>query len=106
MNKLSLGSTEPGRQVVRPLFMTRASNRGRSTRLDRVVIALGVTLILGALTAGCGEGGTDASQPSTTADAVTHVPTGVWAGDDLILTVTPEGATAEFACAVCVHSPA
>lgn len=75
-------------------------------------------LALGAPAAGCASGGDDGAagrsplptasspspgQTSSTADddgtRLTRVPEGVWAGEQLILTVTPAGATAEFECA-------
>lgn len=72
-------------------------------------------LALGGFSAGCAEGdeGADRSPApaamsesstqtsSATSDGPrpTRVPEGIWVGDQLILTVTPAGATAEFECA-------
>jgi hypothetical protein len=79
-----------------------------------VVNACGLLLALGASAAGCGsDGDNDASEPSPAPAArssptpepteyespLARVPTGAWAGEHAILTVTAEGATAEFACA-------
>ena len=77
--------------------MPRASNIGGPRRLDRLVSTLGIIFVLGAFAAGCGA--RDDSDATTT-DALAQVPTGTWAGDEVILTVTPDGATAEFACAI------
>lgn len=104
----------------------QAAHHGQCTEPAETQFRLGpaatwvmlLVLALGAVTAGCASGGDDggaagrspvptSSSPSpektsSTADdgtRPTKVPEGVWAGEQLVLTVTAAGATAEFECA-------